>query len=286
MPMNRNNTDEHEEAAPRIARTRQILIFRLLLNPGSQRSISIKREKRRDKYRRRKTCFVESYLRGKLMARSLAECSSSFFRYHYTEGADAAAASLSVTLREATEEKTLRLIYPPASGMEPEQSSLYRRDIRSHSNPGNRFFPSPLPLCLLFYHFAPFSAVSLCLSLDSQLFSQLGIFAQTILTRSCARARARPDAPKAGTSSKPAAIRSRRERDVGVIVRLNAGKSAECFGRSTTDDWALFSWSSSEVYEQSRFWRGGTTLRVNQIDLHLRTIEDQLISYMSLIFAV
>lgn len=58
-------------------------------------------------------------------------------------------------------EKTLRLIYPPASGMEPEQSSLYRRDIRSHSNPGNRFFPPSLPLCLLHRCSAPFSAVSL-----------------------------------------------------------------------------------------------------------------------------
>lgn len=49
------------------------------------------------------------------MARSLAECSSSFFRYHYTKGADAAAAaaSLSVTLREATKRRPFASSIPP-----------------------------------------------------------------------------------------------------------------------------------------------------------------------------
>jgi len=82
--------------------------FFLLLNPESHKGqyLSKKRKREREGEREREreikkkkeTCFVESYLRGKLMAWSLAECSSSFFRYHYTKGADAAvavAASLS-----------------------------------------------------------------------------------------------------------------------------------------------------------------------------------------------
>jgi len=77
------------------------------------------------------------------MARSLSlsECSSPFFRYHYTKGADAAAAaSLSVTPREATRRPFASSIPPRA---EWSQNNLpFIGDIRSHSNPGNRSPPS------------------------------------------------------------------------------------------------------------------------------------------------
>lgn len=85
------------------------------------------------------------------MARSLAECSSSFFRYHYTKGADAAAAaSLSVTLREATKRRPFASSIPPRAEWS-QNNLLFIGDIRSHSNPGNRFFPflPPLPTPLL-----------------------------------------------------------------------------------------------------------------------------------------
>lgn len=100
------------------------------------------KEREKEREVKREICFVESYLRGKLMAWSLVECSSSFFRYHYTKGADAAAAaSLSVTLREATKKRPLASSIPPR--MEWSQNNLlFIGDIRSHSNPGNRFFPS------------------------------------------------------------------------------------------------------------------------------------------------
>lgn len=84
------------------------------------------------------------------------------------------------------EEKTPRLIYPPANGMKPEQSSLYRRHTKPFES-WEPFFPF-LPLC----HFHCYSARSsrfLCLSLGTQLFSQLGILVQTILARSYAHAR-------------------------------------------------------------------------------------------------
>lgn len=120
---------------------------------------------------------------------SLTECSSSFFRYHYTKGADAAAAaSLSVTLREATKRRPFASSIPPRAEWS-QNNLLFIGDIRSHSNPGNRFFPSPsLPSLPPSQPLRSVLRQFLCLSLATQLFSQLGIFAQTILARLCARA--------------------------------------------------------------------------------------------------
>ena len=71
-----------------------------------------------------------------------------FFRYHYTKGADAAgtetaASLLTTTLRGTTtrSEKTLR--FQASLQAEWSQNNLpFIRDIRGHSNPGNRFFSS------------------------------------------------------------------------------------------------------------------------------------------------
>lgn len=82
------------------------------------------------------------------------------------------------------------------------------------------------------------------------------------------------------------AIRSRRERDVGVIVRLNAGKSAECFGRSATDDWAPLGRSFTEVYKVALDRKGTERIisHENQIDyLYLRKTEDQVVNYIYVI---
>lgn len=109
-----------------------------------------------------------------------------FFRYHYTKGADAAAAgtetaaSLLTTPRGATRsEKTLR--FQASLQAEWKQNNLpFIGDIRGYSNPGNRFFsfflylfspflPSFLPC------FLPPTRSDAALSFVEQLFSQLGV---------------------------------------------------------------------------------------------------------------
>ena len=102
---------------------------------------------------------------------------SFFFRYHYTKGADAAAAgtetaaSLLTTLGGAARsEKTLR--FQASLRAEWSQNNLpFIGDIRSYSNPGNRFFLFSLSfffLYLLFtfpsFHRLPRSDSRLCLS--------------------------------------------------------------------------------------------------------------------------
>lgn len=172
------------------------------------------------------------------MARSLAECSSSFFRYHYTKGADAAAgaaaASLSVTLREATKRRPFASSIPPRAEWS-QNNLLFIGDIRSHSNPGNRFFSLPPPA------FASFSTTSLRgFSVFRSSHNYFHSLASSCKQYSPARVHVRANRCTESRNLVET-CRSRRERDVGVIVRLNAGKSAECFGRSATDDWAPFS---------------------------------------------
>lgn len=106
-----------------------------------------------------------------------------FSRYHYTKGADAAvagtetAASLLATPRGATRsEKTLR--FQSSLRIEWSQNNLpFIRDIRGHSNPGNRFFPLSL-FIFTYTSFLP-SFHRLVpprpLSFVKQLFSQLGV---------------------------------------------------------------------------------------------------------------
>lgn len=174
------------------------------------------------------------------MARSLAECSSSFFRYHYTKGADAAAAAafLSVTLREATKRRPFASSIPPRAEWS-QNNLLFIGDIRSHSNPGNRFLPSrsfavssanPVP------RFS--SAVSLSFAWHTIIFTAWNPRANNACAP-CTRESANRCTESRNLVGTCAAVRSRRERDVGVIVRLNPGKSAECFRRGATDDSVL-----------------------------------------------
>lgn len=178
-----------KEAVLQNAKTRQILILRLLLNPGSQRSISIEGEKEREKSRERK--------------RERDASSNPIYEANWWPGVSLNAVVLFSDI--ITPKGQMQQQYPsqspfakprredpsphlsPRSGMEPEQSSLYRRHTKPFES-WEPFFPF-LPLCRISYATPLRSSRFLCLSLGTQLFSQLGILAQTILARSCARAR-------------------------------------------------------------------------------------------------
>lgn len=81
------------------------------------------------------------------MARSLAECSSSFFRYHYTKGADAAAAaSLSATLREATKRRPFASSIPPRAEWSQNNLLFIGETYEAIRILGTVFFPPSLPL--------------------------------------------------------------------------------------------------------------------------------------------
>jgi len=163
--------------------------------------------------------------------------------------------------------------------MKPEQSSLYRRHTKLFES-WEPFFPF-LPLC----HLHSVFAVSLSFAQHTIIFTAWNPCANNTCQLVCTRAR-----NWCIESRNLAAIRSRRERDVGVIVKLSAGKSAECFRRSETDDWASLSWSSREVYRTELLLTGkipkgwchtkikSTTLEKNRIKL--------LIIFMSSIFIV
>lgn len=123
------------------AKTRQILIFCRKITKDHYQSKKRAREKRRDMLRRilftRQIDGPES---------SLNALGGPFFRYHYTEEADASAASLSVTLREATTRWSP--LFPPLPRTENggrEQSSLYKR----HTKPFESWEPFSPALLLL-----------------------------------------------------------------------------------------------------------------------------------------
>jgi len=183
--MEKNTNETREDGAVSLQK-----LASFFANHGSQRQISIrvKRKGERERYGSSNPIYEANWWPGVSLNAVVF-----FFRYHYTKGADAAAASrCSVTLREATTAKTLRLIYPPTSNrIEPEQSSLYRR----HTKPFESWEPFSFVL-LRCPHLC--ARRFLCLSLGAQLFSQLGISSRKQYARpfACAREAMHRSSPK------------------------------------------------------------------------------------------
>lgn len=109
---------------------------------------------------------------------------SFFFRYHYTKGADAAAAGtetaaslLSTLGGAARSEKTLR--FQASLRAEWSQNNLpFIGDIRSYSNPGNRFFfPFLLSFFFIYFHLSFLPSTNFLVTTRASVFRRAIIFA-------------------------------------------------------------------------------------------------------------